>query len=520
MAQNDVKYTLKGGFFNGAWIGEGDAPAVSYDRVYDSEDMIQPYQNVVTDGIFAYETTVDSDEPILQMGFSCAVNGSSEVVLRSGSGLLNHHWFELDHVETIEIAQNSTLTTRIDSLIIQCNMGMTDRAMYLIYRQGSASQPALEGDGSTIFEFRLWNINVPSNQIGGAMTLDDKRATDDCPVITGLLQQLSLEDRLKDFDSQIDEKLKNYDSQFNDKIEGFDSQFSQKVEQYDTQYETKLSQYDSQFSQKMQTYDNSMTQIWAEWESLKAQIGSGSGGGTIINTNNLEITRGYLEYASASPVTISDYDEERDTIFLFINGLYANTVNDYSIDSSGAITFKNTINNGAGIDWWKFRITQTSGGGGTTTEPEQGFQLTVKAYDGSTVQPSEDGRYQLGNGISYFLTAPYYAGTYRWESQYEDDAWTQIEDAEGLTLVIVGGDYTAVRCIVTYQETEYISEEVGLELEISGTVEDPIIQIEEDDGYIHQNEVVAPTEKVATPVITVSSFLDTDTVGVCSFGND
>ena len=506
MAQNDVKYTLKGGFFNGAWIGEGDAPAVSYDRVYDSEDMIQPYQNVVTDGIFAYETTVDSDEPVLQMGFSCTVNGSSEVVLQSGSGILNHHWFELDHVETIEVAQNSTLTTRIDSLIIQCNMGMSDRAMYLIYRQGTASQPALEGDGSTVFEFRLWNINVPSNQVGGATTLDDKRGTDECPIITGLLQQLSLEDRLNKFDEDVQDKLNGIDAQVEEKLSGYDEQFGQKIDQYDTQYNSKLVQYDSQFQQKLQTYDNSMTQIWAEWESLKAQIGSGGGGGTIVQGNNLTITRGYVSYTSGT-VTITDYSAETDTIFIFINGLYANTTNDYSIDSTGVITFKNTISTGADIDWWKFRITEASGGGGTTTDtpPVQSFALSVRSYDGSTVSAGTDGSYALETGVAYFIVAPAYAGTYRWETK-DGSSWNTVSGETGVSVTVTGGEHDGIRCVITYEEQEYTSTELSFAIEISGTAEAPLIQIVEEDGYTHQSETPdepEPTQKVATPEITV-----------------
>lgn len=505
MAQNDVKYTLKGGFFNGAWIGEGDAPAVSYDRVYDSEDMIQPYRNVVTDGIFAYETTVDSDEPVRQMGFGCAVNGSSEVVLQSGSGLLNHHWFELDHVETIEVAQNSTLTTRIDSLIIQCNMGMTDRAMYLIYRQGTASQPALEGDGSTIFEFRLWNINVPSNQTGGTMTLDDKRATDDCPIITGLLQQLSLQDRLDKFDQDVQDKLNGIDAQVEEKLSGYDEQFGQKIDQYDSQYNNKLVQYDSQFQQKLQTYDNSMTQIWAEWESLKAQIGTG-GGGTIVQGSNLAITRGYVSYTSGT-VTIDDYNAETDTIFVFINGLYANTTNDYSIDSTGVITFKNTISSGADIDWWKFRITQSSGGGGTTTDtpPVELFALSVRSYDGSTVSAGTDGSYALETGVAYFIVAPTYAGTYRWETK-DGSSWNTVSDETGVSVTVTGGEHDGIRCVITYEEQEYTSTELSFSIEISGTAEAPLIQIVEEDGYTHQSETPDEpelTQKVATPEITV-----------------
>lgn len=516
MAQNDVRVLLNGGFFNGVWNGEGEAPAVSYDRVYGAEDMIQPYRNVVTDGIFAYEKvgSGSAGEAELEMCFDCSVkSGENAVVLQAGTGLINHRWFELDHVETVELAQNSSLTTRVDSLIIQCNLGMNDRAMYLIYRQGSASAPALEGDGSTIFEFRLWNINVPSNQVGGSITLDDRRLSDECGVITGLLQQLTLQDRLDKFDEDVqdkldemdtalDNKLESMDETFNGKISGYDTTFEQKTEQYDNQYATKLSQYDSQFQQKLQSYDNSMTSIWAEWESLKAQIGTGGGGGgtTIVQGIDLDISRGYIEYTSGT-VTITDYDAETDTIFIFINGLYANTTNDYDIDSTGVITFKNTINSGADIDWWKFRITQAEGGGGSSdTPPTQGFSLAIRQYDGNPLSASEDGTYPLEEGVSYFVTAPAFAGTYKWETK-DSGSWNEISGQTGVSVTVVGGEHEGIRCTVTYEQTDYVSTELEFSIEISGTAEAPVIQITETDGYVHQTAV--SQNKVATPVIEV-----------------
>lgn len=483
MAQNDIRYMLNGGFFNGSWTGEGEAPAISYDRVYDSEDMVQPYRNVVTDGIFAYETADGTEDATLEVGFACAVkSGENAVTLQPGSGLINHHWFELDHIETVEISQNSSLTPRVDSLIIQCNMGMSDRAMYLIYRQGTASAPALEGDGTTIFEFRLWNITVPSNQIGGAISLEDRRGMDECPYITGLLQQLSLQDRLDHFDQQAQ-----------DKIDSFDDMFDEKVGEYDTQFATKISQYDSQFAQKLQGYDNSMSEIWAEWESLKAQIGQGGGGG--ISTN-LTITRGYLTYESGT-ITIDGYNPNTDTVFLFINGLYANTTNDYDLSTAGVITFKNTINSGAGIDWWKFTVTQSGGG---DTPPTQGFTLTVGQYDGTTLQPEEDGSYDLDDGVSYFITAPSFSGTYKWE-MLDGQSWNIMVGQTGASVTVTGGQHDGIRCTVTYNETDYISTALSFGIAITGTVETPVIKITEADGYVHQTQ--STQNKVATPSITI-----------------
>lgn len=565
MATNDVRYALNGGFFNARWTGEGEAPAVTYDRTYDSEDMMQPYINVVTEGIFAYQTNESGGEPQLQVGFPCTVKTNENTVsIQAGRGILNHHWFELDHTENISIATNSSLTNRIDSLIIQCNMNMDDRAVYLIYRQGTASAPALETNDTTIFEFRLWNISVPNVDTSTEqITLEDKRGTSECPYITGLLQQLTLDERLNKFDDDVTKKINSYDQQLLDKIddfetqgqsaistfnsngneaiESFETESGQKIDSFETTsnekittfetnsgnaintfnttsqqkltafeeesenalstFETesqqKLSQYDSQIAQKMQSYDNSMTQIWAEWESLKAQISAsgGVGGGT-----DLTITRGYQSYTSGT-ITISDYNAETDTIFLFINGLYANTTNDYELSTAGVITFKNTINSGAGIDWWKFTIKTHQGESGDEP-PVQGFTLSVKSYEGTELEPEADGSYKLLNDVSYYVSAPAYLGTYRWETQNDGSSWNQVQDASSTTLVVTGGVYNAVRCIINYEETDYTSTTMNFTVEISGTVEDPVIKIVEDDGYTHYTEEPVVT-KVATPKITI-----------------
>ena len=575
MATNDVRYTLNGGFFNARWSGEDEAPAVTYDRTYDSEDMMQPYINVVTEGIFAYQTNESGGEAQLQVGFPCTVKTNENIVsIQAGRGILNHHWFELDHTENISIATNSSLTNRIDSLIIQCNMNMDERAMYLIYRQGTASAPALETNDTTIFEFRLWNISVPNMNTGTEqITLEDKRGTSECPYITGLLQQLTLDERLNKFDEDVTEKLNSYDQQLLDKIDEFESQgqsaistfnsngneaiesfetesgqkitsfetnsgnaintfnttSQQKLTQFDTDSETKLAnvdtqlneklstfdeesenalstfetesqqklgQYDSQIAQKMQSYDNSMTQIWAEWKSLKAQISAsgGVGGGT-----DLTITRGYQSYTSGT-ITISDYNAETDTIFLFINGLYANMTNDYELSSAGVITFKNTINSGADIDWWKFTIKNHQGESGDEP-PVQGFALSVKSYEGAELEPESDGSYNLLDGVSYFVEATPYLGTYRWEAQSDGSTWTPVADSTEITLVVTGGVYNAVRCIINYNEVDYTSEVLNFKITVSGNVEDPVIKITEDDGYVHFS--ANANTKTATPKIIV-----------------
>lgn len=520
MAQNDVKYTLRCGFFNGSWIGEGEAPAVEYDRVYDSSDMMEPYSNVVTDGIFAYESNVGGGDGELEVGFACSPHDSeaNTVTLGVGKGIINGHWFNLDHSQNIEVAQNSSLTTRVDSIIVQCNTQMLDRAVYLIYRQGTATHPALETNDSTIFEFRLWDINVPSNQLEGSISVTDMRGTDECPYITGLLQQLSLDERLNKFDEDVEnklnqydqdlqDKLDSYDSQFNEKIDGYteqvntliqntnttitnkiqefeneadekmagyDSTFNSKVSGYDSTFEGKISSYDSQIQQKIQSYDASMTQIWAEWNAIKQEIEEtgGTGGGGVSTT--ISIATQHLEYTSGT-VQVADYDVATDTVFVFINGLYANTTEDYTL-AGGIITFKNTINSGAVIDIWKFRVVTVTVG---TEDPVQGFSIVLKDTAGEAVSVNADGTYHIESGNSYFVEAPLYTGTYSWE-QYDGSQWQAIAEQSSTTLTFSAGQYSKLRCVIHFEQTDYISTELSFTVE-GGTIQQvatPVITIE------------------------------------------
>ena len=343
---NDVLYTLKCGFFNGIYTGEGTPDVFSYDRLYDSDDMNMPYKRIVTEGIFGVlDPQPDgTDDTIAGDDFKVTLGKSSlQVVVAAGNGILGGRWFELETDQIVDINTNSTISNRIDSIIIQFNK--TDRTVYLVYREGQSptNPPVLEttSDGS-ILELRIANLTVtPNYSSQSTVSITDRRAYDECPLITGLLQQISLGDRLNKFDEDVAEKLASYDSQF----------------------QNKLTQYDA-----------AMQNIYDEWATLKQEIintGGGGGGGSV------DINFQHVSYTSGT-ITVTDYNSLTDTIFVFINGFFANTTQDYSLSDAGVITFLNTINSGAAIDIVRFTITK-----GAT--PMAGFSITILDDEGVEV---------------------------------------------------------------------------------------------------------------------------------------
>lgn len=148
--------------------------SVNGDRLYSAVQMCNPYTRLVTDGIYPAPNGLGSSD------FEVSeVTGQLKVKVKSGEGIFAHKWFRLTADTTIDVPQNGTILTRIDSVIIQVNNTSSVRAGRVIYREGTAASnpqpPALTNSGD-ISEFRIANITVA----GGAttVTVSDRRGID------------------------------------------------------------------------------------------------------------------------------------------------------------------------------------------------------------------------------------------------------------------------------------------------------------------------------------------------------
>ena len=427
---NDVLYTMSFGFFNGVWTGEGTPPVFSYDRLYDSDQMNMPYKRIVTEGIFGVldpQPTGGTDNTIPGNDFKVTKGTGLQVIVAAGNGIIGGRWFELEQDQVVTVNTNSTISNRIDSIIIQFNR--VDRAVYLVYRQGNSptTPPALETTSDGQYkEFRIANITVTPNYNESTITINDRRAYDECPLITGLLQQLSLGDRLNKFDQDVADKLASYDSQF----------------------QNKLTQYDA-----------AMQNIYDEWATLKQEIintGAGGSGGTVEMA-----TQHIGDYTTGNTITVTDYEYTTDTIFLFINGFYANTTDDYTLSNEGVVTFKNTINTGAIIDIVKFRIIK-----GAT--PMEGFSLTILDGQGLEQTPTtaSTNTYTLQPDTVYTFKTPDYGTAYGYAWSGKADAgsdWITITGATD-TIQANSSDYVAIRCVVSGASDTWTSIDTNITL--------------------------------------------------------
>lgn len=224
----DTYYPIDGGFFNAVYNEETN----TYDRQYDAADMNMPYKRIVSDGIFGTVESVDNEGDVEETkvgnDFQVTIQSQSDrtLIVARGNAIINSRWCELEQNAVVDVPPNANMSDRVDSVILQFNNNLDIRSFRLVYRTGTntTTPPALTTATEQIKELRLANViaqgtGKPNPQI----QVTDTRGTNDCPLVTGFLQQLSLEQRLSKFDQDVTNKINQYDSQLRDKLTEYDN---------------------------------------------------------------------------------------------------------------------------------------------------------------------------------------------------------------------------------------------------------------------------------------------------------
>lgn len=278
----DTKYNVTSGFYD----------AVNQDRLYTADQMNMPYKRLVCNGVFAQpDGTAGTDFQVLA-GALMSVN------VQPGNAIVGDKWVESDAVVPVEVAGNTSVNSRIDSIVLRVDRTMAERAASIVYRTGTAAAtpeaPALVNSGG-IYEFRLADITVaPSASAITQAVITDRRGSDDCPWITSLIQQPDT---------------------------------STLFLQYQAAYQAQLERF----------YD--------QWSEFFAQLTED----LTVSTNILVLRNEYTASGSETeiPIGIDGYDQETDMLQVYINGLMAQENVFYTVDGDNeGITLTNAVGSG------------------------------------------------------------------------------------------------------------------------------------------------------------------------------
>lgn len=268
---------IRCGFFN----------SVGSDRLYPAEDMNQPYNLLVSNGVFATQKGTPSN--YLQV----FTESEMTVRVKAGRGIFADKWFisDTDILLTIEDA-NSTMT-RVDAVVVRVDNSEAVRAASIYVKKGIASaepQPPTLERTETVKEYALAFITVVARatSITQENILDVRGYTAYCGWVTGLLTQLDTSTLYEQWQA------------------GFDAWFQNVKETLATA--TLIRSYTSSYT----TSRNGETEI---------------------------------------PIQIVQYNQNLDILQVFVNGLRMIPTIDYTIDSNEQITLEKDLMKGQQVSF-------------------------------------------------------------------------------------------------------------------------------------------------------------------------
>lgn len=270
------------GFFDAIEISPG-----VFDRTYSADTMSKPYTRIISNGIFPSQTS--------EGDFKVVSDSGMDILIRKGEGIFNYKWFELTQGQIITVPNNDTELTRIDSVIVEINMGL--RVGRVIYRTGTPAevpQPPELTNTENIKEYRIANIEV----ISYATEITDENISDrrgiETPFIASLVQTLNSQELF----TQWTELYSNYFRQTKEDLDEF-----------------------------MRTLTEELTVTMSLSE-------------TVTETDITEDT---------TELEITNYNSASDILWIFVNGIKCNSA-EYSVNAQDdLITFTNTLTAGTKV---------------------------------------------------------------------------------------------------------------------------------------------------------------------------
>lgn len=295
----DQIFNVECGFFD----------AVNSDRTYYADDMNRPYKRIVADGVFATPSGTPSTDLLVES----AGNGML-IKVNQGEGIFASKWFQNPAVISITVPNNTALTPRMDSVIIQVDQRTSGRVGNIVYRTGTPSTspqaPAIN-TVANVTEYRLANIYVAA----GANTINNDAITDlrgsaSCPWVTAVINQPDTSTMWQNF------------------------------------YNAYQNQFDA-FTADYTEYTDEQRQAWEDFLStLTSELS--------VATNVIMFTSTYTATGTVTniPINIASFDSDTDVLLVFINGLLAAPSVKYTLNASGtSIDLTNAISSGNSVNF-------------------------------------------------------------------------------------------------------------------------------------------------------------------------
>lgn len=268
--------------------------AINHDRLYDAIQMSSIFDGIIRDGIFS---TI-GDTMIVT-----APEDGMYVNVGSGRAWFNHTWTLNDTDYPIEAEEAEVVLDRIDAVILEVNSSAEVRANSIKFLKGTPSsnpvKPTLTHNAE-VNQYALAYVRIRAGQTTIFQSdIENAVGTDETPLVTGVLQQVSIETLLKQWEAEFNTYFTNFK---NTSTTEFNNWFAAKV-----------SEYTAWFAQMQTDMDSNFNEFDAWFQRMKDQLDENQAGHLQLQIDNLsgriDDLDAEMPFAGGSKVNINfEYD--------------------------------------------------------------------------------------------------------------------------------------------------------------------------------------------------------------------
>lgn len=316
------------------------------DRKYNAEQISSIFDGLIVDGVFA------------SIGTAFAVKAAGALTINVGIGRawFNHTWTLNDSILPLTAPESEVLLDRIDAVVLEVNGMESVRENSIKIVTGTPSsapvRPTLENEGN-VHQYPLAYIyrKFGSTVITQA-DITNMVGTESTPFVTGIIQTISLDELLGQWQAQLDQFVANEEADFSEwsrqkRIE-FDNWKAAQQQDYENWSDTQKQDYLTWISEQETTFNNwatdqmsseeewiqSMQNTFLSWfNEMQTQLSGDVAGNLQLQIDKEEVKRillsGFADGSKAfnedGTVIVSTADDGRTLTKTFTNNFLTMT---------------------------------------------------------------------------------------------------------------------------------------------------------------------------------------------------
>lgn len=435
--------------------------ALAHDRVYDAIQMSSIFDGIIRDGVFS----------TIGESLTCKASENGLVVnVGSGRAWFDHTWTLNDTDYPVEAEEAEVVLDRIDAIILEVNSAVEVRANSIKFLKGTPSsnpvRPTLTHNAE-VNQYALAYVSIRAGQTTIFQSdITNVVGTDETPFVTGILQQLSIENLILQWENEFDRHFADFVAT---NEADFNTWSADMQQQYNAWMTAKMNEYAQWYANMQAEGDANLAEFDAWFQHMKDQLDSDAAGHLQAEIDQLALEAGKGSVLTVHTINTSLYgrtvtvrQNEQIQTALFDNtgtAVFDNMpyIGEISITSTdGTQTATTTMNipyfgrYSVNIAFWAATANIN-----TTSSEFYGLPITV-AKDGVTAGSTS---FDNAGHATYIAMAP---GTYKFTVNYDGmDFDSTIAITEEATYTVILNAWTAQLDIVT-SVTELLSRPITI----------------------------------------------------------